>query len=153
MTATLLWLFGHILISNSKFIVPRPLKWGILSVCDIIFSIDIHKNLWKYFFMDAPEKRFFSQIWYGNICILWHNCWTNLATDMLSTSKWPSEPNFLKYFHIVCKKMTGNGRKIAFVSQKFRDFFSYKIAKFYKYFFCNLWYNCWTNSATDTLSI
>ena len=40
-----------------KFILPRPLKWGILGVCTIDFS----KNLWKYFFMNSPEKRFFLQ--------------------------------------------------------------------------------------------
>ena len=29
-----------------------------------------------------------------NICILCHNPWTNQISDLLSTSKWPSEPQF-----------------------------------------------------------
>ena len=30
----------------------------------------------------------------GNICSLCHNLWTNQILDLLSTSKWPSEPQF-----------------------------------------------------------
>ena len=30
----------------------------------------------------------------GNICILSHNFWINQDVDLLSTSKWPSEPQF-----------------------------------------------------------
>ena len=70
--------------------MSKVLKWGILGVCTIIVSKDIHKNLWKNLFVDAQEKIFFLKNWqkygYGNICILWHKSGTNLAKDILSTS-------------------------------------------------------------------
>ena len=45
---TLLWIFWQILISYCKFLMPRPLKWGILGACIIILSQDIHKNAGRY---------------------------------------------------------------------------------------------------------
>ena len=80
----------------------------------------IHKNLWKNVFIDAQEKIFFLKNWqksgYGNICILWHKCGTNLAKDILSTSndcfklsakkgletfvKWPLKYQLQKIFKI-----------------------------------------------------
>ena len=42
---TVLWLFWQILTSNCKFLVPRPLKWGILGVGKIILSKDIHNYI------------------------------------------------------------------------------------------------------------
>jgi hypothetical protein len=34
----------------------------------------------------------------GNICILSHNSWFNQGSDLLSTSKWPSEPHFCEIY-------------------------------------------------------
>ena len=48
----------------------------------------------------------------GNICVLCHNFWTNHNLDQLSTSKWPSQPQFCEKWTYLWKKMTGNGRKI-----------------------------------------
>ena len=41
---TLVSSFWQILISYWKFLMPRPLKWGILGASTIILSKDIHKN-------------------------------------------------------------------------------------------------------------
>ena len=40
--------------------------------------------------------------------ILWHNYCTNKDLDMLSTSKWPSEPQFCQRWTCICQK---NGQK------------------------------------------
>ena len=40
---TVLWLFWQILIQYCKFLMPRPLKWGILGASTIILSKDIDK--------------------------------------------------------------------------------------------------------------
>ena len=39
---TVFWLFWQILLSYCKFLIPRPLKWGILGAGIIILSGDIH---------------------------------------------------------------------------------------------------------------
>ena len=39
----MVWIFWQILISYSKFLMTRPLKWGIIGACTIIWSRDIHK--------------------------------------------------------------------------------------------------------------
>ena len=36
-----------------------------------------------------------------NICVLCHNFWPNYNLDLLSTSKWPSEPQFCERY--VCR--------------------------------------------------
>ena len=33
--------------SSSKYIIPKPLKWGMLHLCTLIFQYDIHKNALK----------------------------------------------------------------------------------------------------------
>ena len=38
---TVLWLFWQILIQYCKFLMPRPLKWGILGASTILLSKDI----------------------------------------------------------------------------------------------------------------
>ena len=48
----------------------------------------------------------------GNICILCHNFWTNQNLDQLSTSKWPSEPQFCERWTYIWPKMAGNGHNI-----------------------------------------
>ena len=40
---TLIWLFWQILISNCKFLMPRPLKWSLLGAHTMILSKIIHK--------------------------------------------------------------------------------------------------------------
>ena len=40
---TVLWLFGQILIQYCKFLMPRPLKRGIIGASTIILSKDINK--------------------------------------------------------------------------------------------------------------
>ena len=32
---------------SSKFIIPKPLKWGMLGLCTLIFQYDNHKNALK----------------------------------------------------------------------------------------------------------
>ena len=53
-----LWLyycfFLRILISCSKFFMPRPLKWGILGAHTLILSKDTHKYAGKKLFVDSP---------------------------------------------------------------------------------------------------
>ena len=44
----------------------------------------------------------------GNICILCHNFWSNQNVDLLSTSKWPSEPQFCERWTYIRRK---NGQK------------------------------------------
>ena len=82
--------------------MSKVLKWGILGVCTIIVSKDIHKNLWKNLFIDAQEKIFFLKNWqksgYGNICILWHKCGT--------------KSNFCEFFHAFSKTRARNVRRM-----------------------------------------
>ena len=33
--------------SASKFIMAKPLKWGMLRLCTLIFQYDVHKNALK----------------------------------------------------------------------------------------------------------
>ena len=40
----------------------------------------------------------------GNICILSHNFWINQGLDLLSTSKWPSEPQFCERWKYIWRK-------------------------------------------------
>ena len=44
----------------------------------------------------------------GNICIFWHNLRTNQILDLLSTSKWPSKPQFCERWTYKWQK---NGQK------------------------------------------
>ena len=44
----------------------------------------------------------------GNICVLCHNFWTNQNLEQLSTSKWPSEPQFCERWTYIRQK---NGQK------------------------------------------
>ena len=46
------------------------------------------------------------------ICILCHNFWTNYDLDLLSTSKWPSGPQFYERFSWKWQKMTPNSQKM-----------------------------------------
>ena len=40
----------------------------------------------------------------GNICVSCHNFWTNQNLDQLSTSKWPSEPQFCERWTYIWQK-------------------------------------------------
>ena len=48
----------------------------------------------------------------GDICILCHNFWTNQNLDLLSKSRWPSEPQFCERWTYICQK---NGQKWSYV--------------------------------------
>ena len=66
------------------------------------------------FFSNIVEKNAFGFfVFLSFICILCHNCCTNHDSDLFSTSKWPSEPPFVKDFHLVGTKMARNGCKMA----------------------------------------
>ena len=45
------------------------------------------------------------------IYILCHNGWTNWGTDPVSTSKWPSEPQFCERYSCRWRKLARNGHK------------------------------------------
>ena len=45
---TVLWLFWQILIQHCKFLIPRPLKRGLLGASIIILSKDIDKYAFMY---------------------------------------------------------------------------------------------------------
>ena len=47
----------------------------------------------------------------GNFCILCHNFGANKVLDLLSTSKFPSEPQLCERCNIVGKNMSRNGPK------------------------------------------
>ena len=49
----------------------------------------------------------------ASIYIWGHNVWTNQDVDPLSTSKWPTEPQFCERWIYSWQKMARNGRKIA----------------------------------------
>ena len=67
----------------------------------------------------------------GNICILSHNLWINQGLDLLSTSKWPSEPQFCEMWSYSYQKMAGNGHKTA-ISDHFWPFFANCMVIFHK---------------------
>ena len=46
----------------------------------------------------------------GNICVLCHNFWSNQDVDLLSTSKWPSEPQFCERWTYIWQKRARYGR-------------------------------------------
>ena len=46
----------------------------------------------------------------GNIYVFCHNFWSNQNVDLLSTSKWPSEPQFCERWTYIWQKMVRNGR-------------------------------------------
>ena len=46
----------------------------------------------------------------GNICALFHYFWSNQNVDLLSTSKWPSEPQFCERWTYILQKMARKGR-------------------------------------------
>ena len=46
----------------------------------------------------------------GNICVLCHNFWSNQNVDLLSTSKWPSEPQFCERWTYIRQKRARYGR-------------------------------------------
>ena len=48
----------------------------------------------------------------GNICILSHNFWMNQGSDLFSTSKWPSQPQFCEIWSHSYQKIAWNGRKM-----------------------------------------
>ena len=44
----------------------------------------------------------------GNICVLYRNFWTNHNLDQISTTKWPSEPQFCERWTYIWRKMARN---------------------------------------------
>ena len=56
------------------------------------------------------------------ICVLCHNFWTNQGLDLISTSKWPSEPQFSERKTHSWLKMARKGHKEPFsLSFSFRN--------------------------------
>ena len=55
----------------------------------------------------------------GNICSLCHNLWNNQNLDPLSTSKWPSEPQFCERWMYSWQK---NGQKWSYNGHTFFSF-------------------------------
>ena len=56
---------------------------------------------------------------YGNICILSHKFWMNQGSDLLSTLKWPSKPQFCENWyrwHTVCMVSQSNKSLFEFKS-------------------------------------
>ena len=71
----------------------------------------------------------------GNVCILCHNFLTNQNLDQLSTSKWPSEPQFCERWTYIWQKMAGNGRNIViyqYLSFPIRLYLSFSTNYFFK---------------------
>ena len=62
----------------------------------------------------------------GDICILSHNFWMNQGSNLLSTLKWLSEPQFCEIWSHSYQKMAGNGHKWHFIILfHFRTVFRY----------------------------
>ena len=62
------------------------------------------------------ELRILSSISNCPICILHYNFWTNWGSDLFSTSKWPSEPQFCEIYLCSCRKLARNGQKMAILA-------------------------------------
>ena len=78
-----LWLYyrlWQILISYCKFIMPKPLKWDMLSLSISIFHWDIPKNEWKdlkIFLHEFTSFDNFACLEFLGFGVLCHNFWTN----------------------------------------------------------------------------
>ena len=49
--------------SSSEFIMAKPLKWGILRLCTLIFQYDIHKNALKMNIIEIIILTSFCRLW------------------------------------------------------------------------------------------
>ena len=67
----------------------------------ILGNVDFHSML-RLFFRSSPNSHADSGYIWG------HNFWTNQSLDPLSTSKWPSEPQFCERYSYSWQK---NGQK------------------------------------------
>ena len=94
----------------------RQSFWGTEQVWIMIDTIVMTQNA-KQNKKSNNTNDFFSTISQktrnGNICILSHNLWINQGLDLLSTSKWLSEPQSCKIWSYSCQKMARNGLRMA----------------------------------------
>ena len=87
----LLWLFWQILISYCKFLMPRPLKWGILGAGTIILSGDIQNFILymvRIFMNQTLETMHFFVIIYDQSLWLGPNIWLQWFFEKLN---WQSQ--------------------------------------------------------------
>ena len=79
----------------------RRTFWGPKEVWIMIGTI-IMTQKGKETKTQKTQMHFFSTILpkniYGNICILSHKFWMNQGSDLLSTLKWPSKPQFCERY-------------------------------------------------------
>ena len=93
-------IYGHF-FANYMFIFHKTEIQTVILRCLTIINLNCYKS---YDTKHKKAKNAKTQIHVfvqnckinrnGNICVLRHNFWTNQNVDLLSTSKWPLEPQF-----------------------------------------------------------
>jgi len=109
-------MYGHF-FANYMFIFHKTKIQTVILRCLRIINLNFYKsydtkhknaknpkNANAGFVQNCKIKR------NGNICVLCQNFWSNQNVDLLSTSKWPSEPQFCEIWTYIWQKMVRNGR-------------------------------------------